>query len=133
VLDPLAHLLVTVDAQRAAAALVHSLAHEHASGRWLALGGGGYEIIDVVPRSWTHLVALAAHADIDPGADVPAGWREYVLRRFGRLAPTRMTDGGDGSFVPWEDGYDPADPVDRAVMATRRAVFPHLGLDPWHD
>jgi acetoin utilization protein AcuC len=133
VLDPLAHLLVTVDAQRAAAALVHSLAHEHAGGRWLALGGGGYEVIDVVPRSWAHLVALAAHADIDPDSDVPQGWREYVLRRFGRLPPMRMTDGGDGSFERWEDGYDPADPVDRAVMATRRAAFPHLGLDPWQD
>jgi acetoin utilization protein AcuC len=133
VLDPLAHLLVTVDAQRAAAALVHSLAHEHAEGRWVALGGGGYELVDVVPRSWAHLVALAGHADVPPTTGVPQGWRDYVLRRFGRLAPMRMTDGADCAFTPWEEGYDPADPVDRAVMATRRAVFPHLGLDPWLD
>ena len=29
-------------------------------GRWVALGGGGYAVVDVVPRSWTHLVAIAA-------------------------------------------------------------------------
>jgi len=78
-------------------------------------------------------VAVAGHADVDPAAPVPQGWREYVQRRFGRPAPTRMTDGADAAFTPWEEGYDPADPVDRAVMATRRAVFPHLGLDPWLD
>jgi hypothetical protein len=33
----------------------------------------------------------------------------------------------------WEVGYDPADPVDFAVMATREAVFPHHGLDIWFD
>ncbi|NGO73573.1 acetoin utilization protein AcuC, partial [Streptomyces boncukensis] len=38
--DPLAHLALTVDAQRAGAEAVHGWAHEHAGGRWLALGGG---------------------------------------------------------------------------------------------
>ncbi len=30
----------------------------------------------------------------------------------------------------WARGYDPANPVDRAVLATRNAVFPEHGLDP---
>jgi acetoin utilization protein AcuC len=133
VLDPLAHLLVTVDAQRAAAELVHQLAHHHAGGRWLALGGGGYEVVDVVPRTWAHLVAIAAHADVPPRTPVPEGWREYVLHRLGRTAPQRMTDGASAAFADWSTGYDPADPVDRSIMATRRAVFPLIGLDPWRD
>ena len=33
----------------------------------------------------------------------------------------------------WAEGYDPDDPVDRAIMATREAVFPLHGLDPWFD
>ena len=33
----------------------------------------------------------------------------------------------------WEVGFDPDDPTDRVVMATRRAVFPLWGLDPWYD
>ncbi len=36
-------------------------------------------------------------------------------------------------FRSWRDGYDPADPVDRATQATRRAVFPLWGLDPLLD
>jgi hypothetical protein len=31
-----------------------------------------------------------------------------------------MTDGASAQFVPFESGYDPADPVDRAIMATGR-------------
>ena len=41
-----------------------------------------------------------------------------------------MTDGAPAEFVPFESGYDPADPVDRAIMATRKAVFPLHGLMP---
>jgi acetoin utilization protein AcuC len=41
-----------------------------------------------------------------------------------------MTDGASGDFTPFEAGFDPADPVDRAIMATRNAVFPAHGLMP---
>jgi len=33
-------------------------------------------------------------------------------------------------LVPFGSGYDLGDPVDRAVMATRNAVFPLHGLMP---
>jgi acetoin utilization protein AcuC len=132
-LDPLAHMALSLDAQRASYAALHELSHTAAGGRWVALGGGGYEVIDVVPRAWAHLVAIAAHQPVDPQAPVPAGWREYVLERFGRQAPVRMTDGRDTAFRSWASGHDPEDAVDRAVMATRKAVFPLHGLDPWFD
>jgi acetoin utilization protein AcuC len=45
-------------------------------------------------------------------------------------APERMTDGAGAAFVPFSSGYDPADAVDRAIMATRTAVFPWHGLFP---
>ena len=133
VLDPLAHMALSLDAQRASYATLHDLAHEFTQGRWVALGGGGYEVVDVVPRAWAHLVAIAAHHPIEPTSHVPDGWRLYVQERVGRPGPGRFTDGRDGSYTPWSRGHDPADPVDRAVMATRRAVFPLHGLDPWFD
>ncbi|MBD3784941.1 MAG: acetoin utilization protein AcuC, partial [Micrococcales bacterium] len=34
---------------------------------------------------------------------------------------------------PWGMGHNPDSPLDRAVFATRQAVFPLHGLDPWFD
>jgi acetoin utilization protein AcuC len=129
-LDPLARLELSIDGQRAAHAAIHALAHEAAGGRWLLTGGGGYELVQVVPRTWTHLLAEAAGQPIDPSTQTPAAWRDNVARRTGLTAPERMTDGAPAVFEPFESGYDPADPVDQAIMATRNAVFPCTGLMP---
>jgi acetoin utilization protein AcuC len=130
-LDPLAHLALSLDAQRASYVRLHELAHEYCQGRWVALGGGGYEVVDVVPRAWSHLVAIAGHQPLEPHTKVPEAWRDYVLARCGRPGPLRMTDGGTAEWRPWATGYDPSDAVDRAIMATRKAVFPLHGLDPY--
>jgi len=131
-LDPLTHLMLTIDGQRMAAEALHRLAHGHADGRWLLLGGGGYAVVDVVPRIWTHVLAEAAHHPIAPDTETPKEWREHVAERTGQAAPASMTDGHHPAPRPWSGGYDPADPVDRAILATRRAVFPHHGLDVMH-
>ncbi|MFI7587964.1 acetoin utilization protein AcuC [Spongisporangium articulatum] len=132
-LDPLAHLALSIDAQRAAAVALHDLAHELCDGKWLATGGGGYEVVDVVPRTWAHLVGIAAHRPVDPVVEIPESWRDHVGIRCRRPAPYRMTDGGSTEHRPWSTGSDPGDSLDRAVLATRRAVFPLYGLDPWFD
>ena len=129
-LDPLAHLELTIDAQRAAHAAIHQLAHETAGGRWLLTGGGGYELVQVVPRTWTHLLAEAAGQPVDPSSPTPDTWRDYVRQRTGRHAPVTMTEGAETAYAAYESGYDPADPIDRAIAATRAAVFPEHGLDP---
>ncbi|MEU0859843.1 acetoin utilization protein AcuC [Streptomyces griseofuscus] len=129
--DPLAHLAVSLDAQRAVQLACHELAHEYADGKWVALGGGGYAVVDVVPRSWTHLVAIAAGRPVAPETVIPEGWRQEVYARTRELAPQRMTDGRwPVSWAPWEGGYDPADRLDQSVLATRRAAFPLRGLLP---
>lgn len=133
--DPLAHLALTVDGQRMSYEAIHRWAHRYASGRWIAVGGGGYEWVDVVPRAWTHLIAEAAGTPIDPQAQTPEGFREFVAQTLGRTAPARMTDGAHPWPKPFDQGFDPADPVDAAILATRTAVFPFHGLvadpDPW--
>ena len=130
-LDPLAHLLLTVDGQRAAAERLHALAHEVASGRWVAFGGGGYETLNVVPRVWTHLLAEASGQPIAPATPIPKQWLDFAGQTTGRDdAIGVMTDGHDPAPRSWTAGYDPADPVDRAIMVTRRAAFPWHGLFP---
>ncbi|MEV6245633.1 acetoin utilization protein AcuC [Streptomyces sp. NPDC051742] len=127
--DPLAHLAVSLDAQRAVQEACHELAHTYAEGRWVALGGGGYAVVDVVPRSWTHLVGIAAHAPVDPESVIPSSWRDEAYARTRQPGPARMTDGRwPVGFRDWSEGYDPADRLDQAVLATRKAVFPLRGL-----
>ncbi|EGX61547.1 acetoin dehydrogenase [Streptomyces zinciresistens K42] len=127
--DPLAHLAVSLDAQRAVQVACHELAHAYADGRWIALGGGGYAVVEVVPRSWTHLVAIAAGRPVDPEAVIPEAWRQEVYARTRQSGPRRMTDGRwPVTWEAWETGYDPADRLDQAVLATRKAVFPLRGL-----
>ncbi len=128
--DPLAHLALTVDGQRMGFAAVHRWAHQFADGRLVATGGGGYEWVDVVPRAWTLLVAETQGRPIPAQTYLPAGFGEFVQASLGRIAPLRMTDGA----TPWPrdlvQGWDPDDPVDAAIRATREAVFPLHGLDP---
>ncbi len=127
-LDPLANLELSVDGQRRAQLMVHDLAHETAGGQWLLTGGGGYQLVQVVPRSWTHLLAIAAGHPVDPGLPVPPAWRALAAERTGENAPTRMTDGEPADYIPVTAGIDPGDPVDTAIMNTCRAIFGWHGL-----
>lgn len=71
----LSDLRVSVAAQRRAAMMIHDLAHELCQGRWVALGGGGYSVIDVVPLVWAHVVAIASHVPLECDQPTPPQWR----------------------------------------------------------
>lgn len=127
--DPLAMLSLSVDGHRTIYRTLRDLAERHAGGKWLAAGGGGYQLLRVVPRSWTHLLATVLDRDVAPDTRLPTEWTGPVLK----LAPTAelpmtMSDGKDTSFTPWEPGG--AEPGDQAIRETRHAVFPLHGLDP---
>ena len=128
--DPLAHLMLSVEGQRASYLALHDLAHEVCGGRWVATGGGGYEIVDVVPRSWSHLLAIVGGIPLDPGTETPDAWRLEVMERLHRGAPGMMGDGRDPVYRDFADGVDPDSWLDRAITESRSAVFPEHGLDP---
>ncbi|MEV7607163.1 acetoin utilization protein AcuC [Paenarthrobacter sp. NPDC089322] len=132
-LDPLTHLNLSVDAQREAASAVASLAAKHCDNRWIATGGGGYEVTGVVPRAWSHLIGIVTQRPVPLKAPVPEAWRNYVMETYGVSTPELMGDDVDIWWRSWEVGYDPADQVDRTVIATRKEIFPLYGLDPWFD
>ncbi|MFN2497341.1 MAG: acetoin utilization protein AcuC [Pseudonocardiaceae bacterium] len=127
--DPLAELALSVDSQRAAHCALRDLAEGTAGGRWLALGGGGYSLFRVVPRSWTHLLAAVLDRDVDPQTPVPAAWLGHTATvARGEQLPSSMTDGVQPRWTPWDGSADTG--VDRAILQTRRAVYPLHGLDP---
>ena len=145
--DPLTDLALTVDGHAAAIRALRDLADTYCEGRWLSVGGGGYGVVNVVPRSWTHLIASALDRDVDPATAIGGDWLSgaqdlsaTVHADYRRPPEATMGDGGDTDFVPW-DGDSGAEPppgvseaaqrqTDKAIIATRRAVFPLHGLDP---
>jgi len=128
--DPLAHMMLSIDGQRASYLALHDLAHEVADGRWVAVGGGGYSVVDVVPRAWTHLLSIVAGNPVDPERETSDAWREHVREMLDLSAPYRMTDGRTPAYRDWSEGYDPDTWLDRAIHATRLEAFPQHGLDP---
>ena len=124
--DPLADLNLSLDGQRASYLAVADLADRFCERRWLSTGGGGYSVLNVVPRAWTHLLAIVSGEPIPPKTEIPRAWREEV----GERGPLTMSDGVDASYVAFEQGFSPESRLDQAILATRRAVFPELGLDP---
>ncbi|MFC7375953.1 acetoin utilization protein AcuC [Brachybacterium sp. GCM10030268] len=137
--DPLGDFSVSLEAQREVMIMLRELADEVCDGRWLALGGGGYAVIDVVPRSWAQLIAVATGDPLEPDAALPASYLEAEGRArsaHGLSPDPGIRTFGDGRALwarDWATGYDPADELDRAVQAARRAAFPEWGLDPYLD
>lgn len=121
--DPLTDLQLTVEGFSIAYALMHELAHEVAGGRWVVLGGGGYDLGSAVPRAWTQLLATVSDLALPFDTPLPESWRETSRHLTGKPAPTMLGDGdGNVSWSAW-DGDDRHDPLDRSIRATRDAVF----------
>ena len=131
--DPLADLNLTIDGQRTSYLALRKLAETVTSGRWLALGGGGYSPVRVVPRAWTHMLAIVADHDVNPTRPLPDNWiARAAAERPGIPLPIDMSDGtmGPVTFERWDGTLEI--PVDRAIQDTRSTIYPLHGLDA-HD
>ncbi|WP_077619103.1 acetoin utilization protein AcuC [Bacillus sinesaloumensis] len=71
--DPLTHLSATMKIYREIPKLAHELAHQYCDGRWIAVGGGGYDIWRVVPRAWS-LIWLEMIEKADINGPLPSEW-----------------------------------------------------------
>ncbi len=122
--DPLAHLALTVDDFAEICRRTHVLAHEAAGGRWVAMGGGGYQLVQVVPRAWTILFAEMCGAQLP--TEIPEAWRLRTHRRVGEVAPARFTD--PTIRVEPDVLARAAAEVDAIIRALRTSVLPRHGL-----
>lgn len=123
--DPLAHLALVTGTYRWLAKAFHGLAHRVAGGRWLALGGGGYQIYTVVPRAWTIYLAELAGAEI--GDRLPESWRELAREHGATELPERLSD---PPWVPVSAGSLEQARAEARAAAERTAarVFAYHGL-----
>ncbi|HQD88314.1 MAG TPA: hypothetical protein PLZ87_06375, partial [Methanomassiliicoccaceae archaeon] len=62
--DPLADLGYTTRGYAEVARLTHELAHELCEGRYLVVGGGGYDL-DATMRTWSIMYSIMSEAPID--------------------------------------------------------------------
>jgi acetoin utilization protein AcuC len=92
-LDPLTHLSATTRLYEHVPNRVHELAHELCDGRWVATGGGGYDIWRVVPRAWTALWSVVSHGELPD--EVDGGWLERWRARSPVRLPHLMRDDSD--------------------------------------
>jgi acetoin utilization protein AcuC len=109
VTDPLAHLALTTDDYVQVARRLHGLAHRHCAGRWVALGGGGYQITSVVPRAWAIYFAELVGTEVPH--EVPWSWL-HVAEEAGRR------EGSEGPPATFLDG--PLTLAPERVDAVRR-------------
>jgi acetoin utilization protein AcuC len=88
--DPLANLGLTMPAYPRMAEFLHGLAHEHAKGRWVATGGGGYQAETVVPKVWTmYFARMVGRPEVIPSEwlddrdddEVSRPNRDHIARR----------------------------------------------------
>jgi acetoin utilization protein AcuC len=91
VTDPLAHLALTTDDYASLADRFSALADRHTRGRWVAMGGGGYQIATVVPRAWTIYFARLCGEEVP--AEVPWDWLHLAEERVGERPPEAFFEG----------------------------------------
>ncbi|WP_223642336.1 acetoin utilization protein AcuC [Planococcus sp. 4-30] len=90
-LDPLTHLYGTMNIYKEIPKIAHELAHEYCEGRWIAVGGGGYDIWRVVPRAWS-LIWMEMNNLPLPSGKLPESWME----KWQPESPVKLID-------TWED------------------------------
>lgn len=127
--DPLAHVHCSMRIYREMPKLIHRLAHEWTDGRWIALGGGGYDHWNVVPRAWALLWLemtdhpLLGSIDSSPnGGELPRDWARVVSeRRPAELPRTWLDDTGSWTPMPRREEIEARN---REVL---RIALQHLG------
>ncbi|MGM7720823.1 acetoin utilization protein AcuC [Metabacillus sp. Hm71] len=91
--DPLTHLSASMAIYHEIPRLIHEIAHKYCNGRWIAVGGGGYDIWRVVPRAWS-LIWLEM-INMKATKKLPKSW----IDKWQAKAPVQLP----------EEWYDPVD------------------------
>lgn len=73
--DPLTHLCASMKIYHRIPAIAHELAHKYCDGKWIATGGGGYDIWRVVPRAWA-LIWMEMNGISPDEHPIPSNWMD---------------------------------------------------------
>lgn len=101
--DPLTHLYGTMKIYQEIPKLAHKLAHEYCDGKWIAVGGGGYDIWRVVPRAWSYVWLEMNDLPYPTGAIADEWLDKYQPEAPVQLVPT------------WDDPANLYEPIPRTA------------------
>lgn len=120
-LDPLSHLMLTTETYEAVGRILDALAKELCGGRWIAAGGGGYDVT-AVPRVWTVMCSTMLGANLEDA--LPTGWVRECHQRVGAVpADKSLRDRTRADEEPHISRQ-----TKRTVEELRRTVFPLHGI-----
>jgi acetoin utilization protein AcuC len=125
--DPLTDLGMTLPGYRDLVDRVVGLADEMCDGRLVALGGGGYQILNVVPLAWTWVMARLLGVGL--ADEIPESWRERVISLLRKDAP-RSLGATDLFELPAEEAAGALAQTEAVVREARGLLFPLHGLIP---
>ena len=91
--DPLTHLYGTINIFDEIPRLAREMANKYCEGRWIAVGGWGYDIWRVVPRAWAHLW-IAMNGNDRPSGPLPTEW----IKRWQSESPVPLSKLGKIRF-----------------------------------
>lgn len=120
--DPLSHLQTTMPLYPELWRELREAADTLCGGRWVALGGGGYDPCNAPPRAWAALIAEMAEVPIP--AQVPESWRQIMVDSECPLPPEGWLDDDD----PGPEESAVANGTARAIKETVQAVGKHLAF-----
>ncbi|HLR69087.1 acetoin utilization protein AcuC [Virgibacillus alimentarius] len=95
--DPLTHLCTTMVTYEKIPMLAHHLAHTYTNGKWIALGGGGYDMWRVVPRAWAQIWNVMKNGKLQEGS-MPSKWITKWQKKSPVSLPEKWHD--DKKIIP---------------------------------
>jgi len=120
-LDPLTHLMLTTETYEAVGMLLDGLSKELCGGRWIATGGGGYEVT-AVPRAWTVLFSTMVGAELEDA--LPVEW----LKECNQVVGSVPADKSLRDHVHVDEEAHVPRAAKRSVEDLRKTLFPLHGI-----
>lgn len=98
--DPMTHLASSMHIYAEIPRLIKEASQKYSQGRWLAVGGGGYDIWRVVPRAWSMIWMVMNDIPIVQ-QEIPLSWKKKWGHKATKTLPSFLLDvEEDYPFIP---------------------------------